>query len=227
MAPYLMLRDAIREGRTIVYTKKIKRKIILSGSASKGQPLHRACSANRSVKHFTIIMRLFVAPTCRNSVACVRLLVDAHAPIECIDSNRATPLIIAAGHSSLPVLNFLLHVSPSRCCPPILSRLCPQVGANVWACDKSGRTPLHWAAAKGSTLPYLCILSPVFLHHLLVTICSGNLPFVQALLADSNVNARDERGCTPLHLAAAGGFHLVVSALLQAKAKASVVDNVG
>jgi len=169
-------------------------------------------------------MRLFAAPTCRTSVACVRLLVDAHAPIECIDSNRATPLIIAAGHSSLPVLNFLLHVSPSRCGPPILSRLCPQVGANVWACDKSGRTPLHWAAAKGISLTCLCIF---FLRHLFLTICSGNLPFVQALLADSNVNARDERGCTPLHLAAAGGFHLVVSALLQAKAKANVVDNVG
>lgn len=59
-------------------------------------------------------------------------------------------------------------------------------------------------------------------------ICSsGNLPFVQVLLADSNVNARDERGCTPLHLAAAGGFNLVVAALLQAKAKVSMVDNTG
>jgi ankyrin repeat protein len=66
-----------------------------------------------------------------------------------------------------------------------------------------------------------------FQRQLFLTICSGNLPFVQALLADSNVNARDERGCTPLHLAAAGGFHVVVSALLQAKAKANVVDNVG
>ncbi len=59
-------------------------------------------------------------------------------------------------------------------------------------------------------------------------ICSlGNLPFVHVLLADANVNARDERGCTPLHLAAAGGFNLVVAALLQAKAKVSVVDNTG
>ncbi len=40
-------RDALREGRSIVYTKKIQRKIILDGAASKGQPLHRACAANR------------------------------------------------------------------------------------------------------------------------------------------------------------------------------------
>jgi ankyrin repeat protein len=53
------------------------------------------------------------------------------------------------------------------------------------------------------------------------------LPFVEALLADSNVNARDERGCSPLHLAAAGGFDLVVTALLRAKAKANVTDNTG
>ena len=56
---------------------------------------------------------------------------------------------------------------------------------------------------------------------------SGNLPFVEALLADSNVNARDERGCTPLHLAAAGGFDAVVVALLRAKAKANVTDHTG
>jgi hypothetical protein len=40
-------RDALREGRSIVYTKKIQRKIILDGAATKGQPLHRACAANR------------------------------------------------------------------------------------------------------------------------------------------------------------------------------------
>ena len=142
-------RDAIREGRIIKYTKTVKRKIILNGSATKGHPLHRACAAN--------------------SVACVRLLIDSHAPIECLDSNRATPLIVAAGHSSLQVLTLLLHV-----------------GASSYSCDKSGRTPLHWAAAK------------------------GNLPFVLALLPDSNVNARDERGCTPLHLA--GGERVCVCA---------------
>ena len=32
-----------------MYTKKIQRKIILDGAASKGQPLHRACAANRFV----------------------------------------------------------------------------------------------------------------------------------------------------------------------------------
>jgi ankyrin repeat protein len=62
---------------------------------------------------------------------------------------------------------------------------------------------------------------------LLLMLASGNLSFVQALLADSNINARDERGCTPLHLAASGGFNTVVSALLQAKAKPSAVDNAG
>ena len=29
------------------------------------------------------------------------------------------------------------------------------VGANVWACDRSGRTPLHWAAVKGAPAPCL------------------------------------------------------------------------
>jgi ankyrin repeat protein len=53
------------------------------------------------------------------------------------------------------------------------------------------------------------------------------LPFVEALLADSNVNARDERGCTALHLAAAGAFDLVVASLLRAKAKVNVTDNTG
>ena len=91
----------------------------------------------------------------------------------------------------------------------------------MWACDKSGRTPLHWAAVKGTAAP--CLQSPWQ-----PLICSlGNLPFVHVLLADANVNARDERGCTPLHLAAAGGFNLVVAALLQAKAKVSVVDSTG
>jgi hypothetical protein len=224
-------RDALREGRSIVYTKKIQRKIILDGAASKGQPLHRACAANR----FVFVIRIsgahylkFSVKPCSHalctSVACVRLLVDAHAPIECLDSNRATPLIVAAGHSSLAVLNLLLHVC-SRVLPLDLGRV------TLFRCMLA---PMYGLATRAGVLrstgpqpkvpqPHVC-RHPGSIH----LICSlGNLPFVQVLIADSNVNARDERGCTPLHLAAAGGFNLVLAALLQAKAKVSVVDNTG
>ena len=77
---------------------------------------------------------------------------------------------------------------------------CLQAGANPNARNKSGFTPLHWAASTG------------WYRH-------GSAETVTALLkAGANPNARNGGGATPLHFAAGAAHTEAVEALLQAGA---------
>ena len=82
--------------------------------------------------------------------------------------------------------------------------LLAHLGADVNAWREFGRTPLHYAAAKG----YVSIVSAL-----------AN--------AGANVNARDRRGWTPVHSAAWQGKAEIIYTLLNDWADINMSDNLG
>lgn len=81
----------------------------------------------------------------------------------------------------------------------VVRQLLAVAGTEVDVLDNGGCTPLHWAAAAGSTPVVKCLIQ-----------------------AAANVNATASDGSTPLHQAATAGHLAVAEALLGAGAVAGV-----
>lgn len=109
-----------------------------------------------------------------------------------------------------------------------------EAGADIESRDKSGCTPLHWAA-RGRNADVVAILLQNGADAN-ATDCSGKTPLHEAETAEivsrlieigANIESRDQWGCTPLHDAARDRKKEVVAELLQRGADADAKDYEG
>jgi len=110
-------------------------------------------------------------------------------------------------------------------------------GAGVNTKDRTGRTPLHWAAVKGNKeVAEFLIAKGANLEAIDRT---GRTPLHQAALEGhdgvaillinkgANVHARDPMGGTPLHCAAISAVDIILLALIAKKADVNAKDSEG
>ena len=176
-----------------------------------------------------------------DSAACAKLLLDAGAPLDALESNGMTPVQTAAAFGNKAVLEVFATAAP----------------ASLTARDTQGLTALHHAA-RGPLIPgYTPEAQPALpaetlagcgevvtlllergaktsvkdqlglapLHHAAGT---GNVPAVKALLAaKADLRATDNAGSTALHWAAARGRGEIATLLLKAHAGRDVTDGEG
>ena len=166
------------------------------------------------------------AKSCFDATA-ISALLDGGADLEAKDWRGQTALHYAAQNSRAAAVSALVDA-----------------GANVNAEDREGGTPLHWAAfsksgaAKWDSWEFT-FARRCFPDHRLEGIASvietvrhqaelvrSDPEVVRVLLdAGAKLSARDKRGATPLHYAAAFSPNpATVSALLEAGARASITD---
>ena len=160
--------------------------------------------------------------------------------IDPADTLGVTPLMLAAanGHADFlarllelganPALQdhegrTALHLAAENGCGAAANALVAN-GAEVDAVDRYGNTPLHFAAANGHAGIAECLLAAGARVNAKDTIYSstplhkvargGHIDVLTALAAGADLNAVNERGRTPLHVAAAYGHTEMTSALI-------------
>ena len=130
-------------------------------------------------------------------VALVELLAEAGADVGAIDREYgATPLHWAVGNSEFDEGEVATTAA--------VVRALVAAGSNPDARDRSGLTPLHWAARDGHSETVRLLVE------------SG-----------ADVNARSPSGTTPLHMAAERGSSTMVDALLEAGADPNALASDG
>ena len=164
----------------------------------------------------------------------VRLLVERGAIVDLRDYNGLTPLRIALDSCKPDVIDLLiksgaeawgtyepwdmykgpspLHVAASRGCPEVVKYLVKTLGASPEEVDREGNNLLHAAVAGCSSSNEEKALEVV--RYL-----------VEAKKLD--VNARNDRGETPLHLATKNNCVTVAKYLIEAGADVNVRDRDG
>ncbi|CAJ0941647.1 unnamed protein product, partial [Mesorhabditis belari] len=147
----------------------------------------------------------------RGHVGVAQILLQHHARIDVFDENGRTALHLAAANGHLPLCHLLL-----------------QHKAFVNSKSKTGEAPLHLAAMNGhvkvvnvlvqdhgAALEAITLDNQTALHF---AARHGQLAVAQTLLAlGANPNARDDKGQTPLHLAAENDYPDVVKLFLKMK----------
>eukprot|EP01063_Lacrimia_lanifica_P026702 TRINITY_DN3641_c0_g1_i1.p1 TRINITY_DN3641_c0_g1~~TRINITY_DN3641_c0_g1_i1.p1 ORF type:complete len:610 (+),score=112.37 TRINITY_DN3641_c0_g1_i1:67-1896(+) len=165
-----------------------------------------------------------------------------HVAAEVLDDR--TPAVVAALVAAGANVNAKgkcgrtpLHAASAKDNAVVLKELLLQ-GADKDAKDAFKRTSLHVAAVEGSTQAVLVLIeadvdiNPVNGQRQTPLHLAAQNSFpdtAKALLAHTNidVHARDSKGATPLHSAAAAGAERVVSLLLEAGADPSLADDSG
>jgi ankyrin repeat protein len=190
----------------------LARKPPLNHTSRIGTPLH-AIAAGPMLRSIASSQIRVGSSTPRVSTAadiatCAKLLVEAGAPLDALESNGLTPAQAAAAFGNRAVLEVLLATAP----------------AALTARDAQGLTLLH-QAARGPLVPgYTPEAQPTLAPETLAG--SGE---VIALLLErgARTNVKDQMGLTPLHHAAGAGNGAALKALLAAKADVRAVDNAG
>jgi len=194
---------------------------ILHGHYNTLRVLLSATDAN--VNHYDSILKsscLYLASSTSNVDVVKELLISGARVDDCGNMISERPLHIACklGHVSIVTL-LLTHK------------------ANVNALDKYGRSALHKAAYEGCTEVVQLLLQTPGINVELEEICYGQTALHIAcarnhvdiacllLRSNSNINAVDWDGWTPLHLACFKGNKAVVTALLSHDAAALVDED--
>lgn len=168
-----------------------------------------------------------------------RILISAGSEINARDQFNYTPLHFAAFHGSERVAELLIRA-----------------GADVNAKNHRGTTPLHWAAMNGHERLVMLLISngaemdvkagdektpaqlavdkgffqiAEMLHPLHLAVKVGDLERVKSIVAGhpEKVNARDEFGKTPLHVAYKNDREPIIQFLLNSGAKEFEKDKYG
>lgn len=190
----------------------LERKPSLSGPSRLGTPLHCAAAGPTMRAYFASQVKpgqpAPAGGTAAEAVACVKLLMEAGAPLDATDASGATPLQAAAAFGNKPALELLAGKGV----------------AALAARDPRGLTALHHAArgpvSAGAPADTQPALPPAALSG-----CGDTTAFL--IERGVPVNSRDEAGLTPLHLAASTGNLPALKALLFAKADLRAVDKSG
>lgn len=176
----------------------------------------------------------------RNQVRIVQLLLDWGARTETSDKKGRTALMTAAWRNHWHVLAVLIargakveavdrrrrtvlhNLAADKVCDwgeDVIRLLLDMPGLNLLTRDELGRTPLHWACATGKNR----------LVEMFLTACpfgsgigSGQARYTGE--EEDLMNARESRGKTALHLAAAHGRDDVVQLLLHHRHKRHQAD---
>ncbi|KAK6355999.1 hypothetical protein TWF718_000372 [Orbilia javanica] len=171
-----------------------------------------------------------------------RILVERGADLEAKDSvNKETPLLLAAGSGSLPVLRLLLshnaniEVQGQHGCTPLLQaagsghesavQMLLEAGANIEARDEGGHTPLLQAVGGGHEAVVRLLLDwranieardTKFNYTPLLWASENGHKTISKLLVSkgANTEAADKLGRTPLLQAARNGHREVVQLFL-------------
>jgi ankyrin repeat protein len=191
----------------------------------------------------------------KGSEAVVNVLLNKGADLECKDKSGRTPLSWAAQYGNKAVVDMLLDKGTDLLSKDkdyyqeqllvaawygheaMVKLLLREGKADVNFKDKSGRTPLSWAAEKGSeTIVNVLLNKGADLEckdksgrtPLSWAARGGHLAVVERLLQENakvNASAANYSGRTALQAAAEGGHLAVVERLLQEKAKVNAVAN--
>uniref|UniRef100_A0A671ULL1 Ankyrin repeat domain 28 n=1 Tax=Sparus aurata TaxID=8175 RepID=A0A671ULL1_SPAAU len=155
-------------------------------------------------------------------------IIENGAEIDCEDKNGNTPLHIAARYGHELLINTLItnRADTTSCtvCRMLLILFYSVAGFDIDTPDDFGRTCLH-AAAAGGELSSVCF-SRTPLHY---AAANCNYQCLFALVGSgASVNDLDERGCTPLHYAAASDTDgKCLEYLLRNDANPGIRDNQG
>jgi ankyrin repeat protein len=140
------------------------------------------------------------------------LLIQKSADVNAKDQRGRTPLWFAMGEKDL-----------------VMTKLLISKGTDLNIKDKAGYTPLFWAAFTSSKDVLDLILSkgdyPDTIH---LAACKADLSRVKTLIEQgTNIDIKDEFGCTPLHWAVAANSQEVTDYLLDKGADPNIRDGRG
>ncbi len=112
---------------------------------------------------------------------------------------------------------------------PAAVRLLIDKGANVSIRDRNGCTPLYWAAHRNDKDIFeLLVAAEGHTNKVHLAACKGDLNRVRAWIDQgTDVNMKDEFGCTPLHWAVAADSPELVDLLIQRGADLNAKDASG
>ena len=153
--------------------------------------------------------------------AVCQVLIDAGADIETKDEDGRSPLHVASSYGNLGIV-----------------RMLGKAGADVSVRSKGGSTTLHFAAHQGhtETVHYLAGLKDVDVNHsgvdgytALHFAVQQQFPDVVKVLIDAgaDIEAKADRGSSPLLKASSTGQLRVVKMLIEAGAGVGVMNNDG
>ena len=139
------------------------------------------------------------------------------------DSSKVTPLHVACSRGDIEVVDLLLRKVEEQavvdvngetplitCCRTMHWEIVPRLTKiDVAIADAKGKTALHWMIQNVAS----------------ISECNGALEYL--LTNRCNVNAQDERGRAPLHLAASRGFVDACQILIKRGAQKDIPDNLG
>ena len=185
------------------------------------------------------LLHLAVEKQCLKTI---QILIDLGAEVNCKDDKGVTPLYKAIVNYNREIVSLLiengadinattisgispLHISVGNFDPNLkITRMLLQKGANVMAVDKSGKTPFELAVAINNKP-----LMNLFLNHgaiddlkrnikiSLIEAVKGGYEGITKYLINqgANVNAKDDHGYFPLHIAVAYKFKEIAGILIR------------